>query len=113
MALWDATLATIFHEIDPKLKIQIIEKLPSCGLESSAALNNAGTGHAGNCELNYTPVKNNKIISIKPFQSVKCLSCLYNCGLILLKTIRVLNLKLLSPNLHMPVLYGIKRYSDF
>jgi malate dehydrogenase (quinone) len=59
--IMSATLATILHEIDPKLKIHLFEKLPSFGEESSAALNNAGTGHAGNCELNYTPEKNNKI----------------------------------------------------
>jgi malate dehydrogenase (quinone) len=59
--IMSATLATILHEIDPKLKIHLFEKLPSCGEESSAALNNAGTGHAGNCELNYTPEKNNNI----------------------------------------------------
>ena len=59
--IMSATLATILHEIDPKLKIHLFEKLPSCGEESSAALNNAGTGHAGKCELNYTPEKNNNI----------------------------------------------------
>ena len=55
-----STLATILSELDDSLKIKIIEKLDQCGLESSDGLNNAGTGHAGNCELNYTPeVKNN------------------------------------------------------
>ena len=59
--IMSATLATILHEINPSLKIHLFEKLASCAEESSAALNNAGTGHAGNCELNYTPEKNNKI----------------------------------------------------
>ncbi len=33
----------------------MLETLDDCALESSAAWNNAGTGHAANCELNYTP----------------------------------------------------------
>ena len=50
------TLAVLINEIYPEIQIDIIERLPSCGLESSDALNNAGTGHAGYCELNYTPI---------------------------------------------------------
>jgi len=56
-----STLATLLSELDNSLKIKIIEKLDQCGLESSDGLNNAGTGHAGNCELNYTPEVNGKI----------------------------------------------------
>jgi len=52
-----ATLAALLNELNPKLKIHLYEKLPRCGQESSEVLNNAGTGHAGNCELNYTPEK--------------------------------------------------------
>ena len=33
----------------------MIERMPGEAQESSAAWNNAGTGHAANCELNYTP----------------------------------------------------------
>lgn len=50
-----ATLATILKELDPSIRILIVERLDGPGLESSAARNNAGTGHAANCELNYTP----------------------------------------------------------
>lgn len=49
------TLATFLKELQPHLKIEIIERLPGEAQESSAAWNNAGTGHAANCELNYTP----------------------------------------------------------
>ena len=56
-----STLATLLSELDNSLKIKIIEKLDQCGLESSDGLNNAGTGHAGNCELNYTPEVNGKV----------------------------------------------------
>ncbi len=54
--IMSATLAVLLHELDPDLKVLIVERLSSPGLESSAAINNAGTGHAANCELNYTPL---------------------------------------------------------
>ena len=50
-----ATLAAMLTELDPDLKITIVERLPSIACESSDGWNNAGTGHAGYCELNYTP----------------------------------------------------------
>lgn len=53
--IMSATLAILLFEKFPGKKITIIEKLPQMAEESSEAWNNAGTGHAGNCELNYTP----------------------------------------------------------
>ncbi|KZR65744.1 malate:quinone oxidoreductase [Prochlorococcus sp. MIT 1303] len=53
--IMSATLAALLHELDPELRLLIVERLQAPGLESSAAENNAGTGHAANCELNYTP----------------------------------------------------------
>lgn len=53
--IMSATLGTLLHALDPNLKIVMIEQLPDVAMESSDALNNAGTGHAGYCELNYTP----------------------------------------------------------
>lgn len=50
-----ATLATLLHELDSTLTIAIYEQLDAVSLESSDALNNAGTGHSAFCELNYTP----------------------------------------------------------
>ena len=50
-----ATLAVLLHELDPELRLLLLERLDQPALESSAAVNNAGTGHAANCELNYTP----------------------------------------------------------
>ena len=55
--IMSATLAVLISEVLPSAQILIIEKLKSPGLESSGALNNAGTGHAANCEFNYTPTK--------------------------------------------------------
>lgn len=50
-----ATLGVLLNQLDPTLKIMMVEQLAEVALESSDALNNAGTGHAGYCELNYTP----------------------------------------------------------
>jgi len=50
-----ATLARLLRQLDPDLEVVVLERLPVLAAESSAALNNAGTGHAANCELNYTP----------------------------------------------------------
>lgn len=58
------TLAKLLQEIDSKMDITIYEKLSSCALESSQSINNAGTGHAGYCELNYTPINREQIVNI-------------------------------------------------
>ncbi|XGB41761.1 MAG: malate:quinone oxidoreductase [Nodosilinea sp. LVE1205-7] len=50
-----ATLASLLWQLDSGLTIMVLEQLPQLAAESSAAMNNAGTGHAANCELNYTP----------------------------------------------------------
>jgi len=50
-----ATLGTLLAQLDPALKIAMVERLDQVAQESSDAWNNAGTGHAGYCELNYTP----------------------------------------------------------
>jgi malate dehydrogenase (quinone) len=62
--IMSATLAVILKELDPKLRIQIHEVLGSAAQESSNAWNNAGTGHAALCELNYTPEKTDGSIDI-------------------------------------------------
>ena len=53
--IMSATLAALLHELDPDLRLLLVERLEGPAQESSAAVNNAGTGHAANCELNYTP----------------------------------------------------------
>ena len=62
--IMSATLAVILKELDPKLKIEIYEVLGSEAQESSNAWNNAGTGHAALCELNYTPERADGSIDI-------------------------------------------------
>lgn len=60
-----ATVATILMELNPTWKIHVYEGLERCGTESSDGFNNAGTGHSGLCELNYTPEVNGKIDTAK------------------------------------------------
>lgn len=52
--IMSATLGTLMKELAPDWKITVFEKLDQAGEESSHELNNAGTGHAALCELNYT-----------------------------------------------------------
>lgn len=51
-----ATLASLLSELDDSLSMMMVERLPTVAAESTDAWNNAGTGHAGYCELNYTPL---------------------------------------------------------
>ena len=53
--IMSAAVGTMLKELEPSLNITIFETLEDCAQESSQAWNNAGTGHAANCELNYTP----------------------------------------------------------
>ncbi len=53
--IMSATLGVVLKELEPSLHVEMFETLDDCGQESSQAWNNAGTGHAANCELNYTP----------------------------------------------------------
>jgi malate dehydrogenase (quinone) len=62
--IMSATLATMLKELQPDLKIAIFEKLENAAEESSNAWNNAGTGHAALCELNYTPPRSDGSIDI-------------------------------------------------
>jgi len=48
-------LGTLLNQLDPSLNITMVERLDQVAMESTDVLNNAGTGHAGYCELNYTP----------------------------------------------------------
>jgi malate dehydrogenase (quinone) len=53
--IMSATLGTLIAELQPDWKIAVYERLHDVALESSNAWNNAGTGHAALCELNYMP----------------------------------------------------------
>lgn len=62
--IMSVTLAVFLKELDPGLRIEIHEVLGREAQESSNAWNNAGTGHAALCELNYTPPKSDGSIDI-------------------------------------------------
>lgn len=53
--IMSATLALMTKLLKPDLDILILERLNKVAQESSAAWNNAGTGHSALCELNYCP----------------------------------------------------------
>lgn len=63
--IMSATLGLLLKELQPDLKIEIYERLDVAAAESSDAWNNAGTGHAAFCELNYTPELENGSIETK------------------------------------------------
>ena len=53
--IMSATLGTLLQKLEPTWSIALYENLDQAGLESSDPWNNAGTGHAALCELNYAP----------------------------------------------------------
>ncbi len=54
--IMSATLGTLLKQLQPDWSIVAFERLSDVAQESSNAWNNAGTGHAALCELNYTPM---------------------------------------------------------
>lgn len=50
-----ATLGVMLKRLDPRLRIQMFEVTPELAREASDGWNNAGTGHAGVCEISYIP----------------------------------------------------------
>jgi len=62
--IMSATLGVLLKELLPDLTIQMFETLNGPAQESSNAWNNAGTGHAALCELNYTPMRADGSIDI-------------------------------------------------
>jgi malate dehydrogenase (quinone) len=62
--IMSATFGVVLKELNPSLSITVFETLEDFGLESSDSWNNAGTGHAANCELNYTPQRSDGSVDI-------------------------------------------------
>lgn len=67
-----ATVATLLTALDPSLKLEVFERLDRVAGESSDARNNAGTGHAALCELNYTPERDGAIDLTKAVKVMEC-----------------------------------------
>ncbi|TDT31228.1 malate:quinone oxidoreductase [Naumannella halotolerans] len=53
--IMSVTLGLLLARLQPDWRIVLLETRSEPATESSAAWNNAGTGHAGYCELNYMP----------------------------------------------------------
>ena len=62
--IMSATLGVMLQQVRPEWSIQVYERLLVAGSESSGPWNNAGTGHAAYCEMNYTPQRANGTIDI-------------------------------------------------
>ncbi len=65
-----ATLGILLKELVPDWSIKVLEKLSNAGEESSNEWNNAGTGHAALCELNYTVEKPDGSVDISKAISI-------------------------------------------
>lgn len=63
--IMSATLGVMLKELQPDLKILVLERLHTVAQESTDAWNNAGTGHSAFCELNYTPEKADGSVEVK------------------------------------------------
>ncbi|AOA58107.1 malate dehydrogenase (quinone) [Acinetobacter larvae] len=59
--IMSATLGTYLQELQPNWTIQMFERMDQVAQESSQAFNNAGTGHSGFMEMNYTSEKDGKM----------------------------------------------------
>ncbi|MDF2854566.1 MAG: mqo [Neobacillus sp.] len=68
--IMSATLGTILKKLVPEWEIKVFEKLEQAGEESSNEWNNAGTGHAALCELNYTTEKPDGSVDISKAISI-------------------------------------------
>lgn len=59
--IMSATLGAYLNELEPDWDVRMYERLDKVGEESSKGLNNAGTGHSGFMEMNYTSEINGKM----------------------------------------------------
>ncbi|GAB3483120.1 malate dehydrogenase (quinone) [Marinomonas epiphytica] len=58
------TLGMLLKQLEPSMTIKMVERLDSIAKESTDGWNNAGTGHAAYCELNYTSKNSDGSINI-------------------------------------------------
>lgn len=64
------TFASLIKNIEPDWNIKIFERLDAPAIESSNERNNAGTGHAALCELNYTVEQPDGSIDIEKAKAI-------------------------------------------
>lgn len=68
--IMSATLGVLLKILHPNCEIEIFERMDKAAAESSDAWNNAGTGHAAFCELNYTPQLEDESVDAKKAISI-------------------------------------------
>ncbi|MFT4092672.1 MAG: malate dehydrogenase (quinone) [Niabella sp.] len=68
--IMSATLGMLINQLVPEKSIHIFERLNYVAGESSDAWNNAGTGHAALCELNYTPEDGDGVVHTDKASSI-------------------------------------------
>ncbi|WP_076560352.1 malate:quinone oxidoreductase [Salimicrobium flavidum] len=68
--IMSATLAAMLKELAPEWNIKVFERLDQPGKEGSNVWNNAGTGHAALCELNYTKEQEDGSVDISKAISI-------------------------------------------
>lgn len=68
--IMSATLAAFLKILEPDWSLEVFERLPGAGRESSDPWHNAGTGHSALCELNYTPQAKDGSVNISKAISV-------------------------------------------
>ena len=68
--IMSATLGMLLKQLNPRVTIEILESLDLVAGESSNAWNNAGTGHAALCELNYTPQREDGSVDVSKALSI-------------------------------------------
>lgn len=65
-----ATFGSFLKNIEPDWNIKIFERLDQPAIESSHEQNNAGTGHAALCELNYTVEQEDGSVDIEKAKEI-------------------------------------------
>ena len=68
--IMSATFGSFLKEIEPDWNIKLFERLDSPAMESSHGQNNAGTGHAALCELNYTVEQSDGSVDIEKAKEI-------------------------------------------
>lgn len=62
--IMSATLGALLRRLEPGWSMTLIERMDGVAAESSDPWNNAGTGHAGLCELFYTPANRDGSVDV-------------------------------------------------
>ena len=64
------TFGSFLKDVEPNWNIKLFERLDQPAIESSNETNNAGTGHAALCELNYTVEQKDGSIDVEKAKEI-------------------------------------------